>query len=654
MKLNEIVSQLEQLQLLIERDGSELISSLNQDQSSLGEAKSILEKLAIQARDPKLKIEIGNSNGVTLAFEVLKISLTFIQGSNFNQDSLKFKEVLLTIEQSLRLINNCCAGEKSDKSVPWAEFKDSDVKLLRNSLEILGKEIQNNSDILGETNVVRILTALTSVLFNSTIVFPENFTLFTRNNLIDFEILKIIDFYTKRSIKLTANISESNSDRYAPIDSIEMLAMIVSNIFDNFYDQVNSINDNSSSVVYRDNSSTQPNFNEEFKIKVTYSKKVEAMAHVISYITGEDSNMNSLFTNKELFTYSEPYIKKAINFPGYSSADNAKNILFSEGMAMLLLISFGNLARNESNSEYFSNSSFIQDIATGIINKESTVDIRTLFSALGFIRNLSISAEIKIPEYTLPWAFSNSSHISLVALGVIRHMASSKDVFADSRLPITNLLLKGASIDDSFKLADDFSNKYSAKSLIEMASSTELETIRCESTRALLSVLQTVSLNPKNQVIKFTSLDGEKSPLLRLEGLSGLSLLTVFDNRPQGHSLKILRNLKVEYEKKHDEKDSTVSSSLSIGETEKISLFSTINKVLSNFKNESNSELNNHLLGETGVGGSSEILKKYNINEAIYKQAIDLLRGLEAFLSKHSETVDEKFQAELMELIKLI
>ncbi|OMJ13979.1 hypothetical protein AYI70_g8172 [Smittium culicis] len=442
MILSEIVLQLEKLKLSIEHDGCEKISNLNQDHCSLGEAKSILEKLAIQARDPKLKIKIGNSNGVTLAFEVLKISLSFIQGSNSIQDSSKFKEVLLTIEQSLRLINNCCAGEKNDKTVPWAEFKDSDVKLLKNSLEILAKEIQN----------------------------------------------------------------KSNPDRYAPIDSIEMLAMIVSNIFDNFYDQVNSINDNSSSVVYRDNSSAQPNFNEEFKTKVTYSKKVEAMAHVISYITGEDTNMDSLFSNKELFTYSEPYVKKAINFPGFSSADSTKNDLFSEGMAMLLLIVFGNLARNESNSEYFSNSSFTQDVATRIINKESTVDIRTLFSALGFIRNLSISdknkkrlAEIKIPQYTLPWAFSNSSHVSLVALGVIRHMASSKDVFADSRLPIANLLLKGSSIDDSFKLTDDLSNKYSAKSMIEMASSTELETIRCESTRTLLSILQTVLLNPKNQ-----------------------------------------------------------------------------------------------------------------------------------------------------------
>ncbi|PVU89937.1 hypothetical protein BB561_005101 [Smittium simulii] len=311
-------------------------------------------------------------------------------------------------------------------------------------------------------------------------------------------------------------------------------------------------------------SNSQPNSLSNNCIKnghIVYSKKCEAMNRLFAEITGEDENLELLFNSKELLQYmtlnlNPAHIQKL-------EEKKEKELIFYEGIGLAILIIMGNLARKDEYSQFYANSILSEFIVSYWITRTSKVDIRSCFAAVGVIRNLcildsnkGILTRLGLLDAVYPWINSSVVPIQSKTLGIYRHLTLSKIPNCDAKFKTVKFLLSVSSGLDIENLTNISETEQITriKQIIDIAGSSDILSVRCESVRLLISILkvliiefnekerdqyvQTISvMNILEPIVKLIIIEGATHQLLAVEGIDCLSVLAAFDSKHSGYGI---------------------------------------------------------------------------------------------------------------------
>ncbi|PWA02916.1 hypothetical protein BB558_000915 [Smittium angustum] len=674
------------------------IGDSNRDILDVETCATNLRNTANLAREESFRKELREENGLTVALCVLDKWIQ-LGKENIVSTDLEF------IEQALRVINNCCVGDKDDSDNNLIEISSKGALTLSKISNVLINNLNKTSGI--EETLKTPIRALVSVMLNATLLSKKNLEAFSQTEQSNDLMGKLIEIYTKKFldeetqtetdeiwesiIDLVANyienaleIDEDLYDRtyencpehvaiildyiYKSAKTMEFgdtqenifwsfyqsatkhivhqnLAMKMLNTYESFLKESMQVptteenpDQNQSEILTAENNVKKP---------ITYSKRAEAALRIIYRITSKDENLELLFNNEEILENAKFYLNwdKVKQF----SMKDENHRMYTEGMAMAMLVILGNVACKDEYSIFYAKTEITKMIIDHWFDRNSDVDVRTCYAACGFVRNICVPDENKevlvemgILDTTVPWLISSIAPIQVKATGIFRHMMISKKN-SSLKIKVAEFFLKKLNQDEiSIYSNKNFTGDNCFEILAQFAHSSEMDPSRCESTRLLISVLGVlfIDFDPAMRekyiesiqksdivtlIVRLAVKDGKKHQILLLEGISCLSILTSSDIYGEYFAKKILDVLDYDF----SVQDSTEDEPHVTNEPE------TLNKVL--HKHLEHISMDKLSVKETDVQPEET---KPDFRTQLGKQIIQLL----ILLSSKVDDTDNKIQ----------
>ncbi|PVV03773.1 hypothetical protein BB560_001738 [Smittium megazygosporum] len=552
------------------------------------------KKLADLSRVESNREVLRKNNAPAVGFDALERIMKFSSANDLGQNELKL--LYNATEQNLRFINNCYIGEK-DGDLLWAELEAPNTGLYFSPIfafmsvlmiAVENNQSSNNQNLEQVFDTWEPIVSFASLYIDSFFDPGDNESVSFASK--EFENVKICIVFLLASLDNHIFGESQESIFWFLYKLVEKSETVQLNIVENkmilpllrlyerllrlFKDPENENNDNLYSNI------EENNLNKMKGNHIVYSKVAEATNSLFALISGQDQNMELLFQDKELYNF---FLFNLDPSKHHASNLMSSQLIVFQGMALACLTILGNIARSDKNTEFYTNNELLSFVLEYWINRGYSIDVRTSYAAIGFLRNLCILGKYNsiqklmkknkkpllekgILNSVFCWMDSSISVLKLQTFAIYRHLLIQKGNLSDIKTKTATFFFSEQieSSTPTSENADSSSKTLPFKLLMDFLNPNSLSMESFEAIRLLINLLKVlmIDLDPKERdgflnkmkdfdvitpICFIIAIGGSNHKILSLEGIEALLILCTFDQKAGRYAKKILSMLDFEF-----------------------------------------------------------------------------------------------------------